>query len=92
MFTFPSTRWQEQQPSGPFPVGESPLSTALDLLSKESPSLLAPGMRCKSMDIAQSLDICETRIAFTQGEIVLTQTSTVVGFSVTFRAVGERKK
>jgi hypothetical protein len=92
MFTFPSTRWQEQQSSGAFTMGEPPKSNVRDLLSLESPSFLAPELGCKSMDIAQSLDICETHFAFTHGEIVLTQISTVVRYSVTFRAVDESKK
>ena len=92
MVPFPSTRWQEQQPSSTFPVVKPPQSSALDLLSREFPYTLAPGTRCQSMDISQSLEISETHFSITQGDIVLTQTSTVLRYTVTYGAVFTSKK
>ena len=88
MSTYPLPRWQKQQPRGAFTVVEHPQSTALDLLSGGFPSVLAPELGCKSIDISQSLDICETRIAFAHGEIVVTQ----MQYTFTSRSVVEGKK
>jgi hypothetical protein len=92
MVTFPKTRWQDQQFSSTFPMVEPPKYTALDVLSMSPPSFLTPGMRCESMDISQSLDISETRFSMTHGDIVLTETSTVLRYTVTYRSVFTIKK
>ena len=92
MFKVPLPRRQEQKPSGAFTAVVPSQSTALELLAGEFPSFLAPETSCKSMDIAHSLHISETRITSTHGEIVVTQTHTEVRCSFTFRSSVEGKK
>jgi hypothetical protein len=75
MPTYALTLWQEQQPLGALTVVEPPKSRVQDLPSGEFPYFLAPERICKSMDIAESIQICETHFAYTKREIQIAQIS-----------------
>ena len=92
MFKVPLPRRQVQQPSSTFSTVVPPQSTALDLLSGGPLSFLALARSSNSLDISQSLDISETRIAFPHAEIVVKQIHMEVRYSVTFRSGVEGKK
>jgi hypothetical protein len=74
MSTFALALWQEQQPQGALTVVE-PSPQVDHLESREFPDFFAPEQCFKSMDMEESIHICEKHFEYEQREIAIAQIS-----------------